>query len=125
MNPSTLLKLQSVMDGPPEVDHPKPERRVSGNPQRRTWNLVDASLPAGRLYCGVWHCEPGHWRIQMAAGEHELFTVLTGRCRVHAQHGGVQEAGPGEAIYLPAGFAGSFEVIEPMSKTYAIVIAEG
>jgi uncharacterized cupin superfamily protein len=125
MNPSTLLKLQSVMDGPAEVDHPKPERRVSGNPQRRTWNLVDASLPPGRLYCGVWHCEPGHWRIQMAAGEHELFTVLTGRCRVHAQHGGFQEAGPGEAIYLPAGFSGSFEVIEPMSKTYAIVIAEG
>jgi uncharacterized protein len=125
MTPDSLFKLRAVMDGPPEADRPKPERLIAGNPRRDTWNVVDTALPAGRLYVGVWHCEPGHWRIEMAAGEHELFTVLAGRCRVHAAGGGFQEAGPGEAIYIPAGFTGSFEVIEPMSKTYAIVVAEG
>jgi len=30
----------------------------------------------------------------MAAGGHELFTVLTGRCRVHHDDGSFQEAGP-------------------------------
>jgi uncharacterized protein len=125
MSPSSLLKLMSVMEGPPERDHPKPDRLIAGNPQRETWNVVDVALPPGRLYCGVWHSEPGHWRIEMAAGEHELFTVLAGRCRVHAQGGGYEEAGPGEALYIPAGFVGSFEVLEPLRKTYTIVTADG
>ena len=50
----------------------------------------------------------------------ELFTVLEGRCRVHDARGGYQEAGPGEALYLPPGFAGEFEVLEHLTKTYMI-----
>jgi uncharacterized cupin superfamily protein len=120
----TLLKLSAGMSGTPEVDTPQPERLLGGNPQRKTWNVVDAPLPPGRLYCGVWHSEPGHWRIEMGAWEQELFTVLSGRCRVHANDGGMQEAGAGEAIFIPAGFCGSFEVLEPLAKTYAIVVGE-
>lgn len=122
-----LLKLHAAMPGTPDTDHPRPERRITGNPQRDTWNVVDTGLDtdqgSGRLYCGVWRCEPGHWRIEMAPGEHELFTVLAGRCRVHAEDGTHQEAGPGEAIFIPAGFRGSFEVLEAVTKTYAIVVA--
>jgi uncharacterized protein len=116
-----LQKLIASMPGTPEVDHPRAERLLAGNPRRETWNTVDAGVQGARLYCGVWRCEPGHWRIEMAAGEHELFTVLTGRCRVHAEDGSFQEAGPGEAIVIPGGFRGSFEVIEALTKTYAIV----
>lgn len=125
MTPQSLLKLGPVMPGDPEIDHPRAERLIAGNPRRETWNVVDAAVGASRLFCGVWRCEPGHWRIRMDAGEHELFTVLAGRCRVHAAAGGFEEAGPGEALYLPAGFEGSFEVLEPLTKTYAIVAAEG
>jgi len=121
MSPASLLKLQATMAGEPETDHPRAERLIDGNPRRDTWNRVDAELAAGRLYCGVWRCEPGHWFIEMAAGEHELFTVLSGRCRVHAAAGGFEAVGPGEALYIPAGFRGSFEVLEPLTKTYAIV----
>jgi uncharacterized cupin superfamily protein len=120
-----LLKLQAVMSGPPEADHPRPDRLITGNPRRDTWNTVDADLGGSRLYCGVWRCEPGHWRIEMAPGEHELFTVLAGRCRVHAADGSFQAAGPGEAIFIPPGFRGSFEVLETVTKTYAIVTADG
>lgn len=124
MTPGSLLKLGAVMPGAPDIDHPRPERLVAGNPRRETWNRVDTEVGAGsRLYCGVWRCEPGHWRIEMAPGEHELFTVLQGRCRVHSAAGGFEEAGPGEALFLPAGFKGSFEVLEPLTKTYAIVAA--
>jgi uncharacterized protein len=125
MNPASLLKLQALMPGEPEADHPRAERLIEGNPRRDTWNLVDATLAAGRLYCGVWRCEPGHWFIEMAAGEHELFTVLSGHCRVHAAAGGFEAVGPGEALYIPAGFRGSFEVLEPLTKTYAIVTQDG
>ena len=60
----------------------------------------------------------------MDRGEHELFTVLQGRCRVHREDGSCQEAGAGEAIYIPAGFRGSFEVLEKVIKTYAMVVAQ-
>lgn len=118
-----LRKMSATMPGLPELDRPRPDRLLEGNPQRETWNTVDAPIAGARLYCGVWHCEPGHWRIEMGPDEHELFTVLQGRCRVHAADGRFEEAGPGEAITIPGGFRGSFEVIEPLTKTYAIVNA--
>lgn len=118
--PATLIKLTAHPVDTPEIDRPKPERRVQGNPLRETWNRVDEALPAGRVYCGVWRCEPGRWRIALGATERELFTVLSGRCRVHDARGGYQEAGPGEALYLPPGFAGEFEVLEHLTKTYMI-----
>lgn len=118
-----LHKLAASMPGAPEVDHPRAERLLAGNPRRETWNTVDTSVQGARLHCGVWRCEPGHWRIEMAADEHELFTVLAGRCRVHAEDGSFNEAGPGEALVVPGGFRGSFEVIEALTKTYAIVSA--
>lgn len=120
MSPLRLLKLQACMPGEPEVDHPRPERLLRGNPRRDTWNVVDEPV-TGRVYAGVWRCEPGHWRIEMGEDERELFTVLEGRCRVHADDGSLQEAGPGQAIWIPAGFHGSFEVVEPLTKTYTII----
>lgn len=118
-----LIKLQARMAGEPDVDQPRPERLLQGNPRRETWNAVDQTAGSARVYAGVWRCEPGHWRIAMAPGEQELFTVLEGRCRVHDTTGQWQEAGPGEAIYIPPGFSGSFEVLETLVKTYAIVEA--
>lgn len=123
MNATTaprLIKLSATPAGTPTTDHPRPERLLRGNPLRETWNLVDQALPAGQVYCGVWRCEVGHWRIAMSPTERELFTVLSGRCRVHDAQGGFEEAGPGEAIYLPPGFEGAFEVLEPLTKTYMI-----
>jgi uncharacterized cupin superfamily protein len=123
-----LHVLRAAMPGTPEIDHPKPERRLRGCPERRTWNSVDvpiggtAGAAAPRLYCGVWRCDPGEWHIRMGAAEQELFTVLEGRCRVHAADGSLHaEAGAGEAVFIPAGFEGRFEVIEAVVKTYAIV----
>jgi uncharacterized cupin superfamily protein len=112
------------MPGLPDSDSPAPERLIAGNPRRDTWNQVDVELTKCRLYCGVWRSEPGHWRIEMAAGEHELFTVLQGRCRVHRDDGSFQEAGAGEALFIPAGFRGSFEVLEAVTKTYAITVSQ-
>ncbi len=117
------IKLTAEMPGLPAVDHPRPERLERGNPRRETWNVLEAAQPAGTLYAGVWRCEPGRWRIAMGPHEQELFTVLAGRCRVHAADGRFVEAGPGEALVLPAGFEGSFEVLETLTKTYAIVEA--
>jgi uncharacterized cupin superfamily protein len=102
------------------MDHPLPERLLRGNPLRETWNRIEEALREGQVFCGVWRCEPGQWRIAMGPTERELFTVLAGRCRVHDDQGGFEEAGPGEGIYIPPGFEGSFEVLERLTKTYMI-----
>ena len=118
--PARLIKLTATPGRPPEVDHPRPERLIQGNPMRETWNLVTDGLAAGEVFCGVWRCAPGQWRIAMGATERELFTVLVGKCRVHDALGGFEEVSAGEGLYIPPGFEGSFEVIEPLTKTYMI-----
>lgn len=42
---------------------------------------------------------------------------------MHAEDGGFEEAGPGEALLVPAGFRGAFEVLETVTETYAILDA--
>ena len=115
-----LIKLTAQPAGAPQTDHPRPERLIQGNPLRETWNLVDEAMAAGRVYSGVWRCQPGHWRIAMGPTERELFTVMAGRCRVHDALGGFEEVSVGEALYLPPGFEGSFEVLETLTKSYMI-----
>lgn len=117
-----LQKLQALMAGEPVVDHPRADRLISGNPRRETWLTSSRALPGGAsLHCGVWRCEPGHWRIVFGPQQHELFTVLQGRCRLHGAQGDVQTAAAGEALSIPPGFEGSFEVLETVTKTFAIV----
>jgi uncharacterized cupin superfamily protein len=117
---SRLTKLTAQPDGEPIRDRPRPERQIRGNPLRETWNLVQTELPAGEVFCGVWRCEPGRWRIAMGPSERELFTVIAGRCRVHDSSGGHEEVGPGEGLCIPPGFEGEFEVLETLTKTYVI-----
>ncbi len=106
----------------PSTDYPKPERLIAGNPRRDTWNRIDASIGAAKsFYSGIWRSEIGKWRIAMAADEQEIFTVISGRCRLHADDGSFVEAHAGDSVHIPAGFTGAFEVIEAMSKVYVIV----
>ena len=117
---SSIVKFDKPSTAP-DIDFPREERREIGAPERRTWVLYESG-PAG-LAAGIWECEPGRWRIQMDPTEHEYMVVLAGRCRLHATDGGFTEAGPGEAVVIPAGFAGSFEVLQPLRKHFVIVVA--
>lgn len=103
----------------PVYDHPRPERLVSGNPLRTTFEHFSSA--DARLASGIWNCEPGAWRIAFAADRHEFFCIISGRIRIHDEHGMVAEFGPGDAGIIPANFAGTFEVIEAVSKHYFIV----
>jgi uncharacterized protein len=104
---------------PPEFDHPREERRLHGNPQRVTWNHF--TNPTGEVFAGVWACEVGSWKIEFGAQEDEFFFVTEGRCRIIDEAGKACEAGPGDALVIPAGFKGVFEVLEAMKKHYVII----
>jgi uncharacterized cupin superfamily protein len=73
------------------------------------------------LVAGIWDCEPGRWRIEFGPTEHEYFHLLEGRARLHDEQGGFTDVGPGQAVVIPAGFRGSFEVLEKLRKHFVIV----
>jgi uncharacterized cupin superfamily protein len=102
-----------------EYDHPREERRLEGNPLRTTWNHF--SNATGEVFAGVWACEVGSWRIEFGEREDEFFFVTEGRCRIIDEAGNIAEAGPGESLVIPAGFKGTFQVLEAMRKHYVII----
>ncbi len=103
----------------PSYDHPRPERLVAGNPLRTTWEHY--SNASGEVSCGVWSCEIGAWRIVFDERSDEYFHVLSGRIRISDVAGNATEFGPGDACVIPAGFTGTFEVLEPVTKHYVMI----
>jgi uncharacterized cupin superfamily protein len=101
----------------PEIDFPKPERLISGNPKRTTWNRYERD----GVFAGEWACEVGAWRIEFGPHQHEYFQVISGRCRVTDDNGVSKEYGPGDSFVGGPGLSGTFEVIEPILKRYMIV----
>ncbi|RUP28677.1 MAG: DUF861 domain-containing protein [Curvibacter sp.] len=117
---TTGYRLES--GGAPELSRPRPERLEAGNPLRETWTAVTTPVgQASTLSSGIWRCEPGRWRIEFGPAQQEVFTVLSGRCRVHDRQGGWREAGPGDSLHIPAGFLGAFEVLETVTKSWVIL----
>ena len=101
----------------PEIDYPRPDRLVSGNPTRTTRNHYGAN----GVSAGLWDCEPGAWRIAFADGKDEFFHIISGRVRISDEAGVAREFGPGDAAVIPAGFTGLFEVLEHVRKHYVII----
>jgi uncharacterized cupin superfamily protein len=115
---SQIIVMQAP-DTPPVVDQPRLERREQGAPLRSTWTLYESAMDG--LSAGIWACEPGRWRIEFGDHEHEYFIVLEGRARLHDEHGTCTDLGPGQAAIIPAGFRGSFEVLERVRKHFVVV----
>lgn len=101
----------------PEIDYPRPDRLVTGNPMRTTWNHYETD----GVFSGLWDCEPGAWNIAFADWKDEFFHVISGRIRITDTRGTAREFGPGDACVIPAGFTGLFEVLAHVRKHYVII----
>jgi uncharacterized cupin superfamily protein len=102
-----------------EFDHPRTDRLIKGNPKRTTWNHFTNST--AEVFSGVWSSEVGSWRIEFGPTEDEFFFVVAGRVKVIGDDGQTADIRAGESLVIPAGFKGTFEVIEPVTKHYMIV----
>ena len=69
---------------------------------------------------GIWASEVGAWRIEMGPTEDEYFYVINGRGQLIAETGETREFTVGDAVIIPAGFKGTFHVIETLTKHYVI-----
>jgi len=107
----------------PVEDRPAPERSI-GTPPRRL-SAERYSADDGALSMGDWACEPGAWRIAFHPARHEFFQVISGRLRIVDAAGRAREFGPGDAGIIPAGFVGTFEVLEYVTKRYVMLDRQG
>ncbi len=103
-------------DGTPLERWGPPAHVVSGRPV--TSGLSAFSSRDGAFSAGVWECSPGKWRIHYT--EDELSVLLSGRVVLTDAKGAQRSFGAGDAFVVPAGFRGTWEVVETMRKIYAI-----
>jgi len=103
---------------PVEAQHSVPEadRLLSGKAELTVWNHYTEGT--GQFFAGVWAATRGRWVVRYT--EHEFCHLLTGRVVLTSEAGERLEFGPGESFVVPAGFVGSWEVIEDCRKLYAI-----
>ena len=90
---------------------------LAGQPQEIHRNLFDGDY--GRFKSGVWQCTPGivamkDWPY------HEFCVLLTGRVIITPEGGTPREYRAGDALVLPMGFTGTWEILETVRKYYAV-----
>jgi uncharacterized cupin superfamily protein len=93
-----------------------PSHVIAGRPETRGINAF--SSRDGSFSTGVWEGTPGKWRIHFA--EDELCVLLSGKVVVTDQAGAQRTFVAGDAFVIPAGFLGTWEVVETARKVYAI-----
>jgi len=75
---------------------------------------------SGHGRTGIWSCEPGGWPIP-ARGDSELSYILEGNVTVTDDETGIKhDLGPGDAIFMPQGWSGRWDVTTPVRKVFAI-----
>lgn len=95
---------------------PAPDRVVSGDPRQAIANYF--SDDSAQFHAGRWSSTRGKWRIQYT--ESEFCCLTQGRVVIENQAGERWEFGAGQAFVVPAGFTGTWEVIEDCTKFYAL-----
>ena len=73
---------------------------------------------SGRFSSGIWQSEIGKWRI--AYTEEEYCRILEGTSIISDAQGAEVTVAAGESFVIPRGFSGTWEVVEPTRKIYAI-----
>lgn len=99
----------------PEVYRPSAERITAGDPVQRAQNLFQS--PDGRFNSGIWSGEPGTWRVVFS--ESEFCHLLEGVIVVRGDDGSEATFRAGDAFLTPAGFTGTWEIVEAAKKFYA------
>lgn len=115
---SRPVAVQRLDDGGGTVERYElpPEKRIEGNPTQTVWTqYADA---AGRFFVGRWHSERGKWHVRYT--EEEWCEVLEGTSVITAADGVAVTVGAGDRFVVPAGFVGTWEVVEPTTKRFVI-----
>ena len=109
-----------LMPATPAVDAEEyrvsPEKLLEGDPLQTVW--LEYQDATGAFCAGVWSSEVGAWRIRYT--EEEYCRILAGRSVITDESGHAVSVGPGDEFTIPAGFVGTWRVVEPTRKRFVI-----
>jgi hypothetical protein len=88
----------------------------SAMPQQHVRNVFTDST--GCFFSGIWSSSVGAWRVRYT--ENELCVITEGKVRISDDAGRSWTFGSGDCFVVPSGFEGTWEVLEPARKFYAI-----
>jgi hypothetical protein len=100
----------------PEHSTPPAERILTGSPELTVHNHY--ADPTNQFFAGTWSSTRGKWRVHYT--EHEFCHLTSGSVILANEQGERWEFRAGDSFVVPAGFAGTWEVVEDCSKLYAI-----
>ena len=93
-----------------------PEKRLEGDPKQTAW--VEYESASGTFSAGLWASEVGAWRI--AYTEEEYCRILAGSSVITDESGHAVTVRAGDEFTIPAGFVGTWRVLEPTLKRFVI-----
>ncbi|MFA5122687.1 cupin domain-containing protein [Zavarzinia sp.] len=93
-------------------------RVTAGNPVAR--GVRHYTADDGSLLSGFWECTPGTFHVTY--DKWEFCHMISGRCTVTPDGGAPIELRPGDGFVLEAGFTGTWEVQETMTKHFVFKI---
>lgn len=99
-----------------DVSEVAADRLLGGKPITRVSNYF--SDPTQQFHAGRWSATRGKWRVSYT--ENELCVMTAGKVVIESASGERSTFITGDAFVVPAGFSGTWEVLEDCSKIYAI-----
>ncbi|WP_263145961.1 cupin domain-containing protein [Pseudomonas sp. RIT-PI-AD] len=101
---------------PAETYRPVAEKILKGDPEQSVRNHY--SSPCGQFGAGIWEGAVGQWTVNYS--EHEYCEILQGVSVLRDRDGGAKTLRAGDRFVIPAGFSGTWEVLEPCRKVYVV-----
>jgi uncharacterized cupin superfamily protein len=113
----TLIAFKA-QDGkaPPMEAWPELDSIVSGTPRQSAFTAYTS--PDGGFITGIWSCTPGKFHVTYTGSE--TIFILSGRVTITKDGEAPRTFGPNDVIVVPVGWAGTWEVLEPLRKIFAI-----
>ena len=104
----------------PEPEHtaPPPDKVIEGDPRFTLWTL-DASSDDTR-FAGYWSSTVGTWRVTYE--EWEYCCLIEGEAKVTEDGGSAVHLKPGDHFIFQPGYTGQWQVIEPVLKTFVVIM---
>jgi uncharacterized cupin superfamily protein len=111
---TSIVRLDGAVEA--EISEPPAERLIAGAPELQVRNYFTDRTQ--QFFAGRWSATRGKWQVRYT--ENELCVMTAGRVIIENVAGERMSFGAGDAFLIPAGFTGTWEVVEDCSKIYAI-----
>jgi uncharacterized cupin superfamily protein len=116
-----IMSIESIVDfsavsTQAQRYRPAAEKILKGDPQQTLYNHYDS--PCGQMSAGVWEGEVGQWKVNYT--EHEYCEIVQGVSVLRDEDGNAKTLRAGDRFVIPAGFSGTWEVLEACRKIYVV-----